>query len=244
MNLVIDIGNTQAKVAIFDRSAVKAQQNFQKFGQNEVQIILEQYPKIKNVIISCVGQKDQKLIDFLRASFDKLIELTCFTSIPFENLYKSKETLGVDRLAAVAGANVIFPGSNVLVVDAGTAIKYELMNDKNQYLGGNISPGLQMRFKALNFFTNRLPFVEFEEEYSFIGNDTKSAIIAGVQNGIIFEMEGTIDKIKKQYPRLEIILTGGDANYFVKKLKYSIFADSNLVLIGLNRILEYNVQTE
>ena len=138
------------------------------------------------------------------------------------------------------GANNIFPDTNVLVIDLGTAITFDLVNNKNQYLGGTISPGLNLRFKALNQFTDQLPLLEKREKFDIIGNDTHSAIISGVQTGIKFEIEGYIHQLQNDYDRLKTILTGGDAIFFDKMLKNTIFVNLNLNFVGLNIILEFN----
>ena len=147
-----------------------------------------------------------------------------------------------DRLAAVVGANYLQPGMDLLVIDAGTAITYEVIEASGTFVGGNISPGMSTRFKALHAFTKKLPLLNEPEDVLFIGNDTESAIQSGVVNGIIFEMDGYIDSLRIKYPSLLVFLTGGHSFYFARKLKNANFADINLVFTGLNRILEYNVE--
>ena len=128
------------------------------------------------------------------------------------------------------------------MIDAGTAITYDLVSEKNQFIGGNISPGLEMRFKALNHFTGKLPLVSYSDVFQPIGKNTIDAIRSGVQNGILYEIEQCIDAFNRNYQNLRIIMTGGDSNFFDKKLNYSIFVHFNLTLIGLNRILEHNAK--
>jgi type III pantothenate kinase len=143
------------------------------------------------------------------------------------------------------GAYTIYPGRSVLVIDAGTAITYDVVTSDGEYLGGNISPGMEIRFKSLNRYTNRLPLLERpQEQPSLVGNSTREAIQAGIVNGIVFEMDGFIGAIGQNYPKLQVVLTGGDAKYFEGKLKSSIFVHLNLNLIGLNRILEHNAHKE
>lgn len=242
MNLTIDIGNTRAKVAIFENDAILNSFVYDAINSQVIQDLKAQFPKLKSVILSTVNNQDIDLQNFLKLNFDYFIELDADTNIPIENLYESKQTLGKDRLAAVIGANNIFPDSNVLVIDMGTAITFDFINKKNQYEGGTISPGLEMRFKALNHFTKRLPLLNKAEEYNRIGKNTKDAITSGVQSGIEFETDSYIKQFKNDYENLKIILTGGDAIFFDKKLKNTIFVDLNLNLIGLNTILEYNKQ--
>jgi type III pantothenate kinase len=150
--------------------------------------------------------------------------------------------LGRDRLAAAVGANELFPDQNLLIIDAGTAITYDLISENNEFLGGNISPGLEMRFKALNQFTGKLPLVDQADEDDLFGKTTTSAIRCGVQNGVLYEMDQTIELFNENYQNLQIIMTGGDSNFFDRKLNYTIFVHFNLTLIGLNRILEYNAK--
>ncbi|MGE0090315.1 MAG: type III pantothenate kinase [Bacteroidales bacterium] len=241
MNLTIDIGNTRTKFAIVNNSDLVELYIKEDISAQVIQEIIKKYPSINKSILSTVRQIDTPIYTFLKSSFTHFIELTENTKLPIENLYKTKITLGKDRLAAVVGANNIFRNTNVLVIDMGTAITYDFINENNQFLGGNISPGLEMRYKALNHFTRQLPLIEKEDEFNLIGDSTKAAIVSGVQNGIIFEVDGYINELKNKFDDLITILTGGDANFFDKKLKNTIFVNSNLNFIGLNRILEYNL---
>ena len=241
MNLTIDIGNTRTKYALVQDSDV-----IEVFIKDDIKIsyiqeILLNYRNINNTILSTVRLIDFSIISYLKSTFTNFIELNEFTKLPILNLYKTKQTLGKDRLAAVVGANNIFPNTNVLVIDLGTAITYDFINDRNEFLGGNISPGLEMRYKALNHFTKQLPLFEKENDFELIANHTKGAIVSGVQNGIIFEIDGYINELKLKFDELITILTGGDAIFFDKKLKNTIFVNSNLNFIGLNKILEYNI---
>jgi type III pantothenate kinase len=207
-----------------------------------VRMLKDEHPQLKRAILSTVKPYDEELNRVLTEEFDQFIELDHRTELPIENLYETPETLGKDRIAAAVGANELFPDQNLLIIDAGTAITYDLVSEKNQFIGGNISPGLEMRFKALHHFTGRLPLISYSEVFQPIGRNTHDAILAGVQNGILFEMEQTIDFFNRNYQNLHIIMTGGDSNFFDKKLNYSIFVHFNLTLIGLNRILEHNAK--
>ena len=242
MNLVIDIGNSYSKIAVIDNTKVVKVFSFKDLSLSNLKSIPEKYPDLTKAIISSVKNPDKKLLNFLKNNFNKFIELTEKTPLPLENLYRSKKTLGKDRIALAVCASNIFPGSNVLVIDLGTAITYDLVNSNNQYIGGNISPGLNMRFSALNKFTDQLPLVTRCPEFPEIANNTKEAVISGVQHGILFEIEGNINRLKKKYNKLKVILTGGDALFFDKIIKSVIFVDLNLIYIGLNRILEYNAR--
>ncbi len=194
-------------------------------------------------IISSVTGDDRGITRLLNKCFPIVIRMDHNTPLPVKSMYKTKETLGNDRIAGVTGANALFPSTNVLVIDAGTAITYDLITRDSVYRGGNITPGLSMRFKALHTYTGKLPLAEKTEHYPLIGEDTISAIVAGVTGGILMEIEGHINALKKVYTDLKAIITGGDAEFFDKKLKNTIFVVPNLISIGLNTILEYNVKT-
>lgn len=240
MNLTIDIGNSRSKLAIFENDKIINIITKETLSFSDITAILSTYPNIKYAILSTVKDIDQTIISYLKSNTRYFIDLDENSKIPIENLYQTKSTLGKDRLAAAIGANNIFPDLSVLVIDAGTAITFDFINEKNQYMGGAISPGLEMRFKALNYFTNKLPLLNKNEDFDLIEDNTTKAIISGVQNGIIFEIDSYIDTLKNKYEDLKIILTGGDAIFFDKKLKNTIFVNLNIINIGLNRILEHN----
>ena len=162
------------------------------------------------------------------------------TPLPIINSYKTPLTLGKDRLAAVVGASVLYPGKDVLVFDAGTCLTIDFINSDKEYVGGRISPGIEMRYNALHTFTDKLPLIKSEKNTLVIGNDTKTSIISGVQQGILAEVKTIISEYKIQNTDTVFVFTGGDSFYFEKELKNSIFANPNLVLIGLNEILDYN----
>jgi type III pantothenate kinase len=163
------------------------------------------------------------------------------TPLPLTNNYRTPETLGKDRLACAAGAAFLFPKKDVLVIDAGTCIKYEFVSHRGIYEGGAISPGLEMRFNALHTFTDKLPLLHPATEAPLIGNDTRDAILSGIMKGTLLEIRGFIKEYEILFPELQLIITGGDASFFDKQLKNSIFADPFLVLRGLNFILRHNV---
>ena len=241
MNLVIDIGNTQTKLAIFDGREMIHNQAWKEISPSALEPLLNRY-KIRNSILSDVRHNSTAFNDFLSGMTDLFIELNENTPLPFEILYSTKDTLGKDRVAAAAGAGDIFPGENVLIIDMGTAITIDILNSRNQYLGGNISPGLHMRFQALHQNTAGLPLLQPEATEELLGRTTAEAVRAGVINGILFEISEYINQLSLRYTNLKVIITGGDANFFVKKLKSHIFVDSNLIFKGLNRILNYNEQ--
>jgi len=245
MNLILDLGNTFGKIAVCDQNQVVETATYEKIRSKEIRYFHTRYPGLKGVIISSVVNYSREIIDYLRSQYTTCIELDHCTPIPLENLYLTPDTLGYDRIAAAVGAYTIYPDINVLVIDAGTAITYDIVTAKGEFLGGNISQGLEIRFKSLNKYTNRLPLLERpEKKPPLLGSSTREAIQSGIVNGLLFEMDGFIEAISKEYPKLQVVLTGGDAKYFVGKLKNSIFVDPNLNLIGLNRILEHNADRE
>ena len=240
MNLVIDIGNTRTKFSVFNRGEVLITVPVDEFLPSHIDVLQMEYDGLNKVILSSVKDYPEELKTALQSNFDTFIELDGNTPLPIENAYQTKETLGKDRIAAVVGAFDLYPKTNVLVIDAGTAITFDLLTADGKYLGGNISPGIEMRFKALNQFTGRLPKVEQQEYRKLFGTNTEEAIRAGVQNGTVYEVDTTISTFKEFYNNLKVIITGGDAQFFDNKLKNSFFVHFNLTSLGLNRILEYN----
>ena len=240
MNLVIDIGNTRTKFSVFNRGEVLITVPVDEFKSEHIGVLKNEHPGLNNVIISATKNYPLELKNALQQNFEQFIELGANTPLPIENCYETKDTLGKDRIAAVVGAYDLYPQNNLLIIDAGTAITYDILNDKKQYLGGNISPGIDMRFKALFEFTEKLPLVKQKQYNKLYGTSTENAICAGVQNGVVFEVDGAIDTFKEFYNNLKVIITGGNAEFFEKKLKNSFFVHFNLIAMGLNRILEYN----
>lgn len=243
MNLIIDVGNTLVKLAVFEnetltfkKSCIKSEfiSTLQKFSND--------FPKINHVIVSSVGNFSEGELLEIKNRY-KVFVLTYKDPIPFKNKYASPNTLGVDRIALVSAAAVQYPNKNVLVIDAGSCITYDFINSENEYLGGAISPGINMRYKSLNRFTEKLPLLDPKMINNFIGDATDSSIHIGVLQGIINEIEGFISLYKEKHEELTIILTGGDAHFLLDSLKNDIFASSNFLLEGLNYILEHNKDT-
>ncbi|GAA4237066.1 type III pantothenate kinase [Postechiella marina] len=240
MNLIIDVGNTLVKFAVFsdntliDKKAVKMEHFLVT-----VNGIKKQYPLIKKAIVSSVGSLKDEDLKYIDTHF-KLIQLSSETKLPFKNLYDTPKTLGVDRIALVCASVQQFPSKNVLIIDAGTCITYDFVTAKNEYLGGAISPGIVVRYKSLNNLTANLPLLEIEEPKNIIGTSTNSSIHSGVINGVLKEIDGVIEEYALKYPDLTVILTGGNSNFLSKQLKSSIFANSNFLLEGLNHILQFN----
>jgi type III pantothenate kinase len=240
MNLVVDVGNTFVKLAVFEGTKLIYKKTSEpNFIQKEIFLIKEKFKIIDKVILSTVGTLKKEDVTFLKNNFD-FLQLDEFTKLPFNNLYKTPNTLGLDRICLVSASVQIYPNKNVLIIDAGTCITYDFINKDNKYLGGAISPGIVMRYKALNNFTAKLPLLEPEFPENMIGNSTKDAIHSGVLFGVLNEIDGVIESYKLIYKDLTVILTGGDTNFLSKQLKSSIFANSNFLLEGLNYILHFN----
>ena len=243
MNLIIDIGNTLTKLALFDKNNLVRQKTVPNLSANELINFIIDPHNIDSAILSAVKNYPEALKNYCIDNF-YFIGLTEETAIPLLNRYQTPETLGRDRIAAATGANHLFPDQHILVIDAGTCITYDYINNKNVFPGGSISPGIDIRFKALHTFTGNLPLVTREEESPLTGNSTQQSILSGVMHGIYAEMEGVIRMYIKKYPDIKVILTGGDVIYFEKRLKNKTFAFPNLVLTGLNIILDYNKKLE
>jgi type III pantothenate kinase len=239
INLVIDIGNTHAKFAWFKQGKLIEMLRHDVSSLIDVKSIVNKKPADK-AIISSVGSLDPEIIAEFEKVHNKLIILDHNTPLPISISYSTPETLGHDRIAAASGALQIYPNTNVLIIDMGTAITIDFISAEGKFLGGNISPGLHTRFRALNQYTAKLPLVTGDSNFPLFGTDTNTAIIAGVQQGIVFEIDRYMDEFTLHYPDCEFIITGGDASFFVSKFKRPIFAMPELVLTGLNFILEFN----
>lgn len=240
MNLIIDVGNTLIKLAVFENNTLisKVKSSKKQFFSN-FQKITEKYKNINYVIISSVGDFSEDEILFIQKKYQTII-LTHQTKVPFKNEYKTPKTLGVDRIALVSAAAVQYPIKNVLIIDVGSCITYDFLNAKNEYLGGAISPGIELRYKSLHNYTDKLPLLKSKTPNNLIGNSTESSIHIGVIQGVANEISGFISSYKEKYKEFTIILTGGGAQYLVDSLKNDIFANSNFLLEGLNYILQNN----
>ncbi len=238
MNLVIDQGNSSAKVEIFEGEKVVFYQKYERFSVEEAESLLREYD-CRQAILSTVVDEDEQLTRYLSDKLEKWVCLTNETTIPIEILYETPKTLGRDRIAVCVGANYLMPDTNLLVIDVGTAITFDIVNSQNQYVGGNISLGIDMRRKALHTFTAKLPLIEVDDDAKMIGTTTETAIESGIIHGIAGEINSFIAAVSEVYPNLNVFLTGGSAKCFEKRIKSKIFAERNLVHIGLNRILNY-----
>ncbi|MBT0607423.1 type III pantothenate kinase [Aequorivita echinoideorum] len=240
MNLVIDVGNTLVKLAVFDGKILQQSRKcIKKDFMHTLSEIADSFPNIEYTLVSSVG----KLTDFqmgkLKQRFNAL-SLNHETKVPFINKYATPQTLGVDRIALISAAADTYPRKNVLVIDAGTCITYDFLNAENEYLGGAISPGINIRYKSLHTFTEKLPLLDASSPKTIIGNSTTASIHSGIINSVVYEMDGFISTYRAAYDDLTVILTGGDAHFLRDSLKNDIFANSNFLLEGLNHILEHN----
>ena len=239
MELIIDIGNSNAKLAVFDNGKIVEVLRGSNHSLDCLPLLYNKYPITRGIYATVIT-----LSNTIRKQLGKLpfpiMQLTKDTPVPITNLYHTPETLGMDRIAAVVGAHDQYPDRNLLVIDAGTAITYEFIDAEGRYHGGNISPGMYTRFKALNICCDKLPLKHKSGEKPEFGYDTETAIRAGVIRGIEFEINGYIAMMQKKYSDLLVFLTGGEDFSFDTNLKNIIFADRFLVLKGLNRILNYN----
>ena len=238
MNLIVDIGNTSTKLAVFDGMKKLSVSRINELSCEELEKELSGL-KIKRAILSSVKKLHPLISDLFFTNIPYVHVLSHKSKLPFKIEYSTPETLGPDRIAAVAGAFSQYPESDILIIDAGTAIKFEFLSS-GIYKGGNISPGLNMRFKALNKFTEKLPLISPSDNYTFPGLNTIDAITAGVITGVTYEINEYIRTFKKNKTDFKIILAGGDSGFLKDKIDYQITYMPDIVIDGLNYILEYN----
>ena len=243
MNLVVDIGNTLLKLAVFDGGRLVAQQCVGELREETFAGLLGGARAARAVVASTRGEAPA-IVEAVRRHTDYLLEFTPVTPVPIGNAYLTPATLGRDRLAAAVGAATLYPGRNALIVDFGTAVTLDFVSADGVFRGGCISPGMAMRFRALHEYTAALPLCDATDSAELLGRTTDEAVRLGVMNSLAFEIEGYIARMQGEIADLCVIFTGGDTNFFAKRIKNAIFADCNLVFWGLNRILEYNASEE
>ena len=253
MLLAVDIGNTRIKVAVFEENTLLERFYFSSLDlQKEMRFILNKYKNTSQVVVASVGNIPKEV--FLEFESQASIHLIG-PNFPFsfKNNYSTPETLGIDRMVLANGAVLKYPNQNRLVIDAGTCITYDFIDENDNYLGGAISPGIQLRFESLHNYTAKLPLLSLEslndqdseiEKVPLIGNSTFEAINSGVINGVINEIQGFISQYEAVYPKFIIILTGGDAEFLAKRLKNTIFANSNFLLESLNQTLQHKIKND
>ena len=238
-NLIVDEGNTLCKIAVLDKSEVLCEWSAGEFDMAKAAELVEQFSVDKAVVASTRGGAE-KICEQLRSKIDRVLHFSSQTEVPIEIEYSSRQTLGADRIAVAVGVVCEMGIRDALIVDMGSAITYDIVED-GVFKGGNISLGVAMRFKALNEFTASLPLCEATEPNNKFGQSTKEAIEQGVMQGILHEIEGYVERISAENNKKSIIFCGGDAESFVNRIKSAIFAPRKLMFTGLNRILEYNV---
>lgn len=239
MTLTIDIGNTRTKAAVFDKGQIVFEEKFEDDVQGHVLRLVERY-RPQGCAWCSVGASMPEAEAYIESLPCPVLKVTGTTPSPLEVAYTTPETLGADRLAAVVGASSLHPETNLLIIDAGTCITYDIVNASGAYLGGNISPGLEMRLETLHSRTARLPQVDCEGDVPDLGYNTETAIRAGVIRGIGYELQGCIRHWQKRYPALKVFLTGGDRYAFSDAVRKGILTDSHLVARGLYCLYHYN----
>jgi len=240
--LIIDIGNTLQKLAVFEGKTLISKESFQGLNPEILNEFIQKNGPFRGIILSSVA-KHRPEIEEILSNARKYIPLSFDTPLPVKILYQTPASLGKDRIAAVAGAYSLYPARNILVIDAGTCITYDILTADGEYPGGAISPGIQMRFKAMHTFTGKLPLIEADDFDGLIGQTTNESMRSGVFNGVIAEITETIRLYKEKLDNLLVMMTGGDYQFLHNKLKISIFAAPDLVLLGLNEIFDYNDQS-
>jgi len=243
VKLIIDIGNTVAKLVAFDGNEPVEEVKTSGDTLEGLAPFADKYIFERGIVCTVRGitPAAQRQLDAL--SFP-VLRFTSATPVPITNRYRTPQTLGADRLAAVVGASTLEPNKDLLIIDAGTCITYEVIDAQGNYWGGNIAPGMHMRLRALHEYTAKLPCVDAEGPVPGMGYDTETAIRSGVLRGMKYEIEGYIRSMRRKYPDLVIFLTGGDKINFDVRIKNIILDDKYIVPRGLNRILDYNMELE
>ncbi|WP_298393842.1 type III pantothenate kinase [Flavobacterium sp.] len=240
MHLVIDVGNTQIKAAVFEHNTLLKKEiiGYDNW-KDDLKKIINFFQKIDFLVVSSVGKLEKE--DFLSFNPDlKVYFISRDINFPFNNLYASPATLGIDRMVLAAGAVLQFPNKNRLIIDAGTCITYDFVDSNDNYLGGAIAPGIRLRYESLHNYTAKLPLLKKESPTNIIGNSTIQSIHSGVINGVSFEIDGFVNSFLNENDNFIIILTGGDTDFLAERLKNTIFANPNFLLESLNQTFQYN----
>jgi type III pantothenate kinase len=240
LNLIIDIGNSRVKVALFTSVEPVQMAVFQTLSPATLYTFL-QGRDIRHAMVAASGAWPLWLRSWLDEHAAGWWELTDMTSLPFQCLYQTPETLGRDRIAGLAGALALEVPTPFLIIDAGTCITMDLLDAENVYRGGSIAPGVRMRLQAMHDYTHRLPMVEIDADAPWPGVDTSTSLLAGSFWGALLEIEASIQRYEEIHGNINIVITGGDAALLAEKLKRVIFARRDLVLLGLNHLLNYNL---
>lgn len=240
MYLVIDIGNTTQKAAIYnEKDEMLNYIQHDILTCSEIEPLFNEYP-IGAAIISSVGAANAPMVALLEQKTN-LLKLVPDTKLPMALHYETPQTLGTDRIACAVGAHALCPDHDVLAIQAGTCLVTDFVTAQGEYLGGSIAPGMRMRFQSLHEHTARLPLLEPQELDFFTGDSTQNSILSGVIRGMACEIDGIIQHYQTRYPHVEVFLTGGDTVFLANYIKNRIFAAPKLVLLGLYKILRFNV---
>ncbi len=238
ITLCLDFGNTRLKAAIFKDDEFSEEITLENDSISTIGKLIAQYHPQKS-ILSSVIEHDTEIEPLLAAS-TQFHKISFRTRVNFTTPVGKPETIGADRLALAAAAAHFYPGKNNLVIGLGTAVTYNFINQNQEFLGGGISPGMDMRFKALQTFTAKLPLIQADWNFPLIGYDTKTNIQSGVIDGLTFEIDGFISAYAAKYGNFNVVLTGGNSLYFARRLKNRIFADPNFLFKGLYALSETN----
>ncbi len=236
--LCFDFGNTRLKCGVFDNGELIDVEHLNDYSESTIAALLNKYRPTKSLLSSVIDHSIQ--LEEQLAAVSKFHKLDHHSSLPITTPVGKPETIGADRLAMVVAACAAYPDAHNLVIGLGSAITYNFVNKNKEFLGGGISPGLEMRLKSLNTFTAKLPLVKKNWNFPLVGYDTRTNILSGVINGMAREIDGTIDLYHEKFSNLNVLLTGGDSPYFAYHLKNRIFADLNLIFKGLYAISELN----
>ena len=238
VTLCFDFGNTRMKCAVFEKKELKEVLVLENDFDETIERLIDTYHPKKSLLSSVIDHNPA--VETILSAHTKFHKLDHLSKIPITTPVGRPETIGADRLGLVVAAADLFPGKNNLVIGLGTAITYNFINRYNEFLGGGISPGMEMRLKSLQTFTAKLPLVKKDWNFPLVGYDTRTNILSGVMLGMAKEIDGIIDAYAEKYGNFNVLLTGGDAPFFVYHLKNMIFADPNLIYKGLYAISEFN----
>lgn len=238
ITVCFDFGNTRLKYAVFNGRELQYEQVLPDDEPSTIVKLMEDISPQKTILSSVIAHN--KAIEKVMADHSRFHLLSNTTALPFSTPVTKPETIGADRLALCAAAVAFFPGKHNLVVGLGTCITYNFIDKYRQFLGGGISPGMEMRLKSLRDYTAKLPLVKADWNFPLVGYDTRTNITSGVILGMAKEIDGIIDAYSERYSNFNVLLTGGDSPYFAQLMKNKIFADPQLIYKGLYAISEYN----
>lgn len=238
VTLCFDFGNTRLKCGVFDDAILREVVTLENDNGETILALIDKYKPAKSLLSSVIDHNPA--METMLSQAGKFHLLNHHSKMPVTTPVGRPETIGADRLALVVAASDLFPGRNNLVIGLGTALTFNFVNKRKEFLGGSISPGMEMRFKSLQTFTAKLPLIEKDWNFPLIGYDTRTNLLSGVILGMVKEIDGIIDSYSEKYNNLNVLLTGGDSSYFAHLLKNKIFADLNLIFKGMYAISELN----